>query len=58
VTRRHWSFDDPSAAAGDEEQRLAVFRRVRDEIAARLRDALERDVTATASPTVAPPQLP
>jgi arsenate reductase len=37
-TRRlHWSFDDPSAATGSEEQRLAVFRRVRDEIAGRLR---------------------
>ena len=35
VTRVHWSFDDPSAAAGGE-QRLAVFRRVRDEIRARI----------------------
>jgi len=36
-TRRiHWSFDDPAAAKGDEEQRLAVFRRVRDEIRQRL----------------------
>ncbi len=38
ATRLHWSFEDPSAATGDEEQRLAVFRRVRDQIAARLRD--------------------
>lgn len=38
--RRHWSFDDPSRAPGSEEQRLAVFRRVRDEIAARIRDWL------------------
>jgi arsenate reductase (thioredoxin) len=38
-TRRvHWSFDDPAAAAGDEEARLSVFRRVRDEIRARLRE--------------------
>ena len=36
VTRLHWSFDDPSAAAGGDEQRLAVFRRVRDEIRARI----------------------
>ena len=36
-TRRiHWSFDDPALALGDEEQRLAVFRRVRDEIRERL----------------------
>ena len=36
VTRLHWSFDDPSVAAGGDEQRLAVFRRVRDEIRARI----------------------
>ena len=36
--RLHWSFDDPALATGDEEQRLVVFRRVRDEIAARLRE--------------------
>ena len=40
ATRVHWSFEDPSAAGGSEEQRLAVFRRVRDAIAARLRDWL------------------
>jgi len=34
--RLHWSFDDPSAATGSEEQRLAVFRRVRDEIRVRI----------------------
>jgi arsenate reductase (thioredoxin) len=28
-----WSFDDPSAATGSEEQRLGEFRRVRDELA-------------------------
>jgi len=42
-TRRiHWSFDDPAAAKGDEEQRLAVFRRVRDEIRQRLQLFLRR----------------
>ena len=35
--RIHWSFDDPAAVAGDEAARLAVFRRVRDELRARLR---------------------
>jgi arsenate reductase len=34
--RIHWSFDDPAAATGDEEAKLAVFRRVRDEIRQRL----------------------
>lgn len=36
--RVHWSFDDPAAVAGAWEERLAVFRRVRDEIAAHLRE--------------------
>jgi arsenate reductase len=35
----HWSFEDPSRAAGTDEERLVVFRRVRDEIAVRV-DAL------------------
>lgn len=28
-----WSFDDPAEARGSHEEKLAVFRRVRDEIA-------------------------
>jgi arsenate reductase len=28
----HWSFEDPAEAVGSHEERLAVFRRVRDEI--------------------------
>jgi arsenate reductase len=35
--RLHWSFEDPSRAAGSDEERLQVFRRIRDEISARLR---------------------
>jgi len=34
--RLHWSFEDPSAATGSEEQRLAVFGRVFDAIATRI----------------------
>jgi arsenate reductase len=34
--RMHWSFDDPRAAAGSEEEQLRAFRRVRDEIEERL----------------------
>jgi arsenate reductase len=37
-----WQFDDPSAASGTDEQRLAVFRRVRDEIATKVRDFIAR----------------
>jgi arsenate reductase len=40
VRRLHWSLDDPSASAGAEDERLAVFRRVRDDIAGRIRDWL------------------
>ena len=36
--RIHWSFDDPAAAEGEEQEKLAVFRRVRDEIRKRLRE--------------------
>ena len=32
VNRHHWGFDDPAHAAGSDEEVLAVFRRVRDEI--------------------------
>ena len=36
--RIHWSLDDPAAVQGSDEERLAAFRRVRDE----LRDHLQR----------------
>lgn len=46
VNRHHWPFDDPAKATGSDEEILACFRRVRDEMrwmfegyAARLRDA-------------------
>lgn len=32
VSRHHWGFDDPAHATGTEEEVLAEFRRVRDEI--------------------------
>jgi arsenate reductase len=48
VNRHHWPFDDPAHATGTEAEKLAVFRRVRDEIrqkfeayAAGRRDALK-----------------
>ena len=36
--RIHWSFDDPAAAQGDDQSRLAAFRHVRDEIRSRLKE--------------------
>ena len=41
--RLHWSFPDPAAAEGTEEERLEVFREVRDAIEARLRSWLAID---------------
>jgi arsenate reductase (thioredoxin) len=32
VNRHHWGFDDPAQARGTEEEIIAEFRRVRDEI--------------------------
>jgi arsenate reductase len=32
VNRYQWGFDDPAHATGTEEEKLAIFRRVRDEI--------------------------
>ncbi|MFM8552839.1 MAG: arsenate reductase ArsC [Nitrospiraceae bacterium] len=37
TTLLHWSFDDPAAAEGSQEERRQAFRRVRDEIADRIR---------------------
>ena len=34
--RRHWSFPDPSAVAGDDERRFAAFVEVRDAIRERI----------------------
>ena len=37
TTRLHWSFEDPSAAGGSEEEKLKTFRRIRDEISQKIR---------------------
>ena len=38
TTRLHWSFLDPSQATGSDDERLSVFRKIRDQIAGRLRE--------------------
>ena len=38
--RLHWSFEDPSQAAGTEDERMAVFRLVRD----RIRDRVQAEL--------------
>jgi arsenate reductase len=42
-----WPFDDPAAAAGDDEAKIETFRRVRDEIDKRLRAWLDELRSAT-----------
>jgi len=36
--RIHWSFEDPAAVEGTEQERLDAFRRIRDEIHAKVRE--------------------
>ena len=43
VTRLHWDLPDPAAATGSEEEILAVFRSVRDDIARRVRSLAEQN---------------
>lgn len=40
-TRLHWPFEDPAAASGTEEERLAKFRQVRDAIEEKIKSWLE-----------------
>jgi arsenate reductase len=47
--RRHWSFPDPSQATGSDEERLAIYRQVRDAI----RTRIERELLAQAQPSIA-----
>jgi arsenate reductase len=42
----HWSFEDPAAFEGSDEEKLAKFREVRDQIDQRIKDWLaEQGVT-------------
>jgi arsenate reductase len=45
--RLHWGFEDPAASVGSEEERLAVFRRVRDAIRDRFTGLVEQVATAS-----------
>ena len=37
TSRLHWSFEDPAAVEGSETERLAAFRRIRDQIHERVK---------------------
>jgi arsenate reductase (thioredoxin) len=42
----HWSFEDPAAATGTYDERLAIFRRIRDEIVKHIDgEFVEGDIT-------------
>ena len=41
--RLHWSFDDPAAVRGSDEERMAAFRRVRDALAERIRQFIQEN---------------
>lgn len=40
IRQLHWSFDDPAKATGTEEEVVAVFRKVRDQIGERVQELL------------------
>ncbi len=42
--RAHWSLQDPALAEGSEEERMAVFRAIRDEIERRVRALVQSGV--------------
>lgn len=41
VKREHWGFDDPAKAQGTEEEKWAVFQRVRDQVGERIKQFAE-----------------
>ena len=43
-TRYHWNFDDPALVTGSRNERMTVFRRVRDEIAAQIRQFVDGSI--------------
>jgi arsenate reductase len=45
--RIHWAFDDPAAVEGTDEDKLAKFREVRDQIDRRIREWLKEQDTVT-----------
>jgi arsenate reductase len=48
-TTLHWTFDDPAAATGSDEDRLPVFRRVLGEISTQIDDFVPLAIRANAA---------
>jgi arsenate reductase len=47
---KHWSFPDPSKATGSDEEQLAVYRHVRDDIRARIESELLQEAGGVVTP--------
>ena len=47
-TRLHWAFEDPAAFEGTEEQKLAKFRQIRDQIEQRVKEWVAEPSTVKA----------
>ena len=45
VRKMHWSFEDPAAFEGSEEEKLAKFREIRDQIEQKVRGLVEQSET-------------
>lgn len=50
VVRLNWDFEDPAAAKGLEEEKLAKFRQIRDQIHERIKQWLKEQAGGTATP--------
>ena len=50
VKMKHWSFPDPSKATGSDEEQLAVYRHVRDDIRARIESELLQEAGGVVTP--------
>ena len=48
--RLHWPLEDPAAAIGTIEERLAVFRRIRDEIKTKIEELLKYESSEIPDP--------
>ena len=44
--REHWPFEDPAEATGTDEQKLEIFRNVRDQIRARIQRFVAQKASA------------
>jgi len=56
--REHWPFEDPADATGTDEEKLKVFRKVRDQIGARIRQFLAEQESAGTKSETRSTQLP